>query len=142
MSKQLLTDSQHKQGKDTKNVFNGIGFAIEKAGLAAAFAKGLSGQAGLRTFCTPRAQKAARFISAKPLQSYKVGLKKFLCGLNEISCGLNEKISAETLLCFRGNVAAFPRKRCSVSAEIFSLSPHKIFLSPCFQSLKSYLKIL
>jgi hypothetical protein len=98
MSKQLVTDSQDKlQGKGTKNVFNGTGFAMEKACPAAVFAKGLSGQVGIRAFCALCAQKADRFIGAKTLQSYKVGLKKILCGLKKISCGLNEKISAEIL---------------------------------------------
>ena len=75
-------------------------------------------------------------------KEFLCGLKKKLCGLNEISCGLNEKISAETLQSFRGNTATFPPKRCSVSAEIFSPSGFKIFLSPCFQSLKWLQKIL
>ena len=64
-----------------------------------------------------------------------------MCGLKKFSCGLNEKISAETLQRFGGNVAAFPRKSCSVSAEIFSLSPHEIFLSPHKNFLSPHKKL-
>jgi hypothetical protein len=82
-------------------------------------AKSATPTTGLRIFLPSNLQsvkypksghKTTRKQLAHTLQSYKVGLKKFLCGLKKFSCGLNEKISGETLQCFAS-------KRCSVSPE-------------------------
>ena len=85
---------------------------------------------------TTRNQFATLFkVIKSDLKKFCADLKNFRADLTKKSRAKRCNVSGETLQRFARNLAAF-------RGEIFSLSPHKIFLSPCFQSLKSYLKFL